>query len=647
MKPRRFYTRSALQTALAMGLLALVNPLHAQTNGTWITNGPGNWSATVNWSGGAVAGGVGATANFSTLDITADNTVTLDTPVTLGTLSVQDLTTASNSWIFEGTNSLTLDNGVSQPVLDILNRFPVISAPLVGTNGFSKTGSGTVTLSGDNSGLSGTLDLPNVTGTNGAGVTLSGTSAIGGLTTINIGGTTTTGQYLSLSGTTTVGSGVTINLNSQGGNSAPVGGLRADGPNTDVVTINGPVNVTLTGNAARIANNSAKRLDINGKITGAAGLTFRFGKNEGIHITNTGNTWSGTTVHSQEILWFDPGSLPTTTNLQLCASGAGHVQTSGTFTRALGNAANQVQFTYNTGLWAQGFGARGGDLTLNFGGAGADILFDSTAGGTPDRIRTNTLVLNGGFADGNITLVNPLDINGAARTIQNSTQTATLQGGIKGGTFTVTKTGLGTLDLVTANTWTGDLTINGNAGVVRLSHNEALGPVATVKNVNTTGSNQITGLIELPGGISIDENKTLRMGGKAFYGNNLTAIGNQSALRSIGNNTWAGSAVIGSTGGAYGIESVSGTLTLGANSATTKIMNNSAGDDTRVLSLFGAGDVVMNLKMANNGLRKTSFIKVGSGKLSITRDDNDFDQVPSMRSGITEVVKLADSTVPL
>jgi autotransporter-associated beta strand protein len=645
MKLRRFYSRSAVQTALAIGLLALVNPLHAQTNGTWTTNGPGNWSDTANWSAGAVAGGESAIANFSTLDIAANHTVTLDAPVTIGTLTLQDATTTSNNWIFAGTEALTLNNGASQPVFNILNRVHVISAPLVGTNGFSKTGAGAVDLTGDNSGLSGTLDLPNVTGTNGAGVRLSGTSALGGLTTINIGGTTTTGQYLSLFGTTTVGSGVTINLNSQGGNSAPVGGLRADGLNTDVVTINGPVNVTLTGNAARIANNSAKRLDINGKITGAAGLVFRFGKNEGIHITNAANTWSGTTVHSEEILWFEPGSLPTTTNLQLCASGAGHVQTSGSFTRALGTLANQVQFT-NSAARAQGFGARGGELTLNFGGAGADVLFDTAAAASANRIRTNTLVLNGGFADSNIILVNPLDINGAVRTIQNSTQTATLQGGIKGGAFAVSKTGLGTLNLVTANTWTGDLNLPNNAGVVRLSHNEALGPVATVKNVNTTGSNQIVGLIELPGGISIDENKTLRMGGKAFYGNALTAIGDQSALRSIGNNTWAGSAVIGSTGGAYGIESVSGTLTLGADPATTKIINNSAGDDTRVLSIFGAGDVVMNLKIADNGLRNTSFIKVGSGKLSITRGDNDFDQVPSMRSGVTEVVKLADSTVP-
>ena len=35
-------------------------------------------------------------------------------------------------------------------------------------------------------------------------------------------------------------------------------------------------------------------------------------------------------------------------------------------------------------------------------------------------------------------------------------------------------------------------------------------------------------------------------------------------------------------------------------------------------------------------------IKVGSGKLTFARGDNDFDQVPNLRSGITEVVKMAD-----
>jgi len=645
MKPTRFLLA-------IVAVAAMAGSAYSQTNGTWTTNGAGNWTDTPNWLDGVVADGVGAVADFSTLDIAADHVVTLDAPVTLGTLKVGDLTTLSNSWTFAGTNPLTLDNGASQPVLDIPNRFPVISAPLAGNNGFSKTGAGALTLSGDNSGLSGTIDLPNVTGTNGAGLILASNTAIGGITTINVNGVSnTSGQYLGLTGNLTLGSGVTINLNSQGGNSAPPGGLRAEGDATNIVIIEGPLNVTLGGTAARIANNSAKRLDITGVINGGVnGVTFRFGKNEGIHITNPGNTWSGQTVHSQETLWFEPGALPTATNLQLCASDAGHVQTYGTFDRALGTGTNEVQFTYHSKQWVQGFGARGGALTLNFGGAGADILFDSTSTAAANRIRTNTLVLNGATADSNITLVNPLDINGAARTIQVSSQTATLQGGIKGGTFTVSKTGAGILDLVTANIWTGDLTIaastRGNAGVVRLSHNEALGPVSAVKNVNANSSDQAISMIELPGGITIDENKTLRMGGKYFYGNTYSQMGDQSSLRSIGTNTWAGSVIIATSGGSYGIESTSGTLTLGADPTTTKMMRNEvSGTSNRILSWFGAGDVVMNLKMADNGAADMNFTKVGSGKLSITRGDNDFDQTPNLRSGVTEVVKLADSGI--
>lgn len=178
MKPRRLLSSRTVQSLLTICLFSSFSSVQAQTNGTWTTNGPGNWGDSANWSGATVAGGASAIANFNTLDIAADHIVTLDAPVTIGTLNVQDITTTSNSWVFAGTNAITLDNGASQPVLNILNRFPIISAPLVGTNGISKTGGGAVTLSGDNSGLSGTLDLPSVTGTNNAGVTISGTRSI-------------------------------------------------------------------------------------------------------------------------------------------------------------------------------------------------------------------------------------------------------------------------------------------------------------------------------------------------------------------------------------------------------------------------------------------------------------------------------------
>lgn len=72
---------------VAFAILSLVGSslvataVHAGTNGTWTNATTGGlWSATGNWSGGTVADGQDGIANFSTLDITADNTVHLDMP---------------------------------------------------------------------------------------------------------------------------------------------------------------------------------------------------------------------------------------------------------------------------------------------------------------------------------------------------------------------------------------------------------------------------------------------------------------------------------------------------------------------------------------------------------------------------------------
>src|SRR4051812_47757977 len=70
----------------------------AGTNGTWTnTYSGGLWSNSANWSGGAVADGADATADFSTLDIAADYTVHLDSSRTIGNLIFGD-TSPSNNW---------------------------------------------------------------------------------------------------------------------------------------------------------------------------------------------------------------------------------------------------------------------------------------------------------------------------------------------------------------------------------------------------------------------------------------------------------------------------------------------------------------------------------------------------------------------
>ena len=48
-------------------------------DGTWTNAAGGTWGTAGNWAGGTIADGAGSLANFSTSDITAGRTVTLDT----------------------------------------------------------------------------------------------------------------------------------------------------------------------------------------------------------------------------------------------------------------------------------------------------------------------------------------------------------------------------------------------------------------------------------------------------------------------------------------------------------------------------------------------------------------------------------------
>src|SRR5438046_1016582 len=119
-------------------------------NGTWTSLTSGLWSDTTKWSGGTVADGASSLADFSTLNITADTTVSLDSSRTIGLLKFADATTQSNQWTLDNNgnaaNILTLDNGASKPVIPIGNgatptgQLTPISAAIDGPNGFTKPG---------------------------------------------------------------------------------------------------------------------------------------------------------------------------------------------------------------------------------------------------------------------------------------------------------------------------------------------------------------------------------------------------------------------------------------------------------------------------------------------------------------------------
>src|SRR6266404_8267005 len=99
---RRRLVLASITIALVMfGVLAAGRTALA-TNGTWTsTISGGLWSDTTKWSGGTVASGTDAVADFSTLDISADDTVHLDSFRVMGQLKFGDATTAESNWILD------------------------------------------------------------------------------------------------------------------------------------------------------------------------------------------------------------------------------------------------------------------------------------------------------------------------------------------------------------------------------------------------------------------------------------------------------------------------------------------------------------------------------------------------------------------
>jgi len=166
MKLKHMNTKNSVFTAwfssLALTLLlalALGWPNSAQAaSGSWTNTASGGlWSATTNWTNAIVADGATFTASFGNLiNITADNTVHLDSPRALTALLFGDTDTASPAgWILDNNGSsaniLTLTN-TSTITVNALGGTSVatISAVMTGTNSWTKLGASTLNLTGVN-----------------------------------------------------------------------------------------------------------------------------------------------------------------------------------------------------------------------------------------------------------------------------------------------------------------------------------------------------------------------------------------------------------------------------------------------------------------------------------------------------------------
>jgi uncharacterized repeat protein (TIGR03806 family) len=124
----------------------------AASTARWTNDASSVWSAATNWLNGNVANGTDSTADFSSVHLTADRTVTLDTSRNIGNLIFGNTAGAQNwSLNSSGGGVLTLAVSSGAPAITVTNNSASIGLSLAGTSGLTKSGAGTLILSGMNS----------------------------------------------------------------------------------------------------------------------------------------------------------------------------------------------------------------------------------------------------------------------------------------------------------------------------------------------------------------------------------------------------------------------------------------------------------------------------------------------------------------
>jgi autotransporter-associated beta strand protein len=126
----------------------------------WTSLASGNWSTAANWQNNAIGYGIGSTNDFSTLDITTDTSVHLDSPRTVGHLRFNDTDAVGTAagWTLDNngfsTNVLTLGVYSGSATIDVgalgTDKNVTISAVVAGSSPLNKTGAGKLTLTGAN-----------------------------------------------------------------------------------------------------------------------------------------------------------------------------------------------------------------------------------------------------------------------------------------------------------------------------------------------------------------------------------------------------------------------------------------------------------------------------------------------------------------
>ena len=557
---------------------------------TWTTlvggDAGGSWGTAANWTGG-VPNAADTTADFSTLDITVNSTVANDANRWVGKLVFDD-TVPSNDWVLTGSG-LTLATTIGSPSIAVVRsgRTATLALGLSGSQGFTKAGSGTVTLSGGTANtLSGSIlvasgilgaangaSLKNVSSpiivATGAALSLSGGfdgNVPGTSIVLNGTGNGSIGA-LDGSGNLTLSGAITLNTDSKITHSWNYfilnGNISGTGAGTNLelrVTVSGQPSLSVNGNISL----GSGTLTVSG-VAGSASVALA-GTNSlaGVAVMNNGTVCFSSTKAiggSGTNISISPGGTAALGGTDLNPLLA-RVLTSGSGAIALNGASSSVALNFTNypslSLGSVGSSTYSGTLTpgggnYRLGGGGGTLTVSS-----PLNNASAGLIVNGNGASGTVVLTGTHTYGGAT-IVSGGTLvvTGTLSGPVvvqSGGTLSPgPSTGIGTLtvndsvnlgattafsinransqnaDLLTANSFIlgGILTVT-NAGSAPL-----LGDSFQLLSGSMTGSFSALNLPTLTAGLmwdtsQLEVNGTLRVASDSQY---VTTVGPETIVQ--------------------------------------------------------------------------------------------------------------------
>lgn len=628
--------------------------------------GSGDWVFNSKFDGGIMA--VVTKTGTGTLTLNATGNL-------LANIATTPLTISQGTIAFTGAANLN-GGAYASPISN--------SGALVYSSSANQTFSGAITGTGSltkNTSTSSTLTLAGVNNYSGATTLSSGTLAITGNSTV---GSLSTGDLTTLAvkltspsvsplkpSSLTLGvssldySNLTVDFSASTNPTVPIIDLGAGS-----VTLNQPVDITLSGLTALTSSSNTIKLLNYGSLTGAGYfnlVTTSFGRSTFelnqtptalyLNVTALVNVWKGTVNNTWDVgtlNWSLPdGFLEGDTVIFNDTTDVTTVDIPSTIYPSGVTFSNSSAKTYT--LASGTSSGIGGTASLVLSGTNGTVIITNpnTYTGTTTIGTGNILRLGDGTTDGSIDNTTEIINNGTL--VYNRIGTTFTYSGIISGSGSLVKEGTGTQLLGTPNTYSGGTTINAGEFQIGSSNAFGTGPLTlTGGSITARFANR-----NVPNSVTLSGDFTLNTA--TAGGNVLTLSGNtdlSGASRTISVANTGGSAITGVISNGGLTKAGTGTLTLtGINTYTGPTLisegrlqigngtvdgsiNTSSGiENYGTLTYNFAGQNTISLPITGSG----ELTKIGAGIARFSNTGNSYTGTSTVTAGAV-IKEVADST---